>query len=338
MPNVKVISETKIQCCAVTQKNVGKNNINSEDFLQLEIQYLKRLLEEADDKNKILKENNKLLSDTIMRLKLEVAEKDKQNITLSAKNSACKSANSPVNVGSAAISLPKISISSPVPSAGSSQQMDGQLYQSTDTSYSKVVAKRNDTQTGTSKGVDLSPNNNLKQLRETQGRIMNSVLSLNSDLQNEPVRVNQQNNSQVIQNENDNFTKVIHRRNRRQQFPKQSTKFAKGNLSEKSTKICGKIRRKWIYVGRITGRDVTEEDVRDYLKDLETINGYKDIVVTKLNTHGSNSAFCIGVPNDELYEKVYNENYWSEGIALRDFDWRRTFFQQRQQQKLQPTV
>nr|CAI5866937.1 unnamed protein product [Callosobruchus analis] len=66
--------------------------------------------------------------------------------------------------------------------------MDGQLYQSTDTSYSKVVVKRNDAQSGASKGVDLSTNNKLKQLRETQGRIMNSVLSLNSDLQNEPVR------------------------------------------------------------------------------------------------------------------------------------------------------
>nr|CAH7760551.1 unnamed protein product [Callosobruchus chinensis] len=138
--------------------------------------------------------------------------------------------------------------------------------------------------------------NCIKQTAELQGRILEEIkdinssvskyIDLNSDLQNEPVRVNQQNNSQVIQ------------------FPKQSTKFAKGNLSEKSTKICGTIRRKWIYVGRITGRDVTEEDVRDYLKDLETINGYKDIVVTKLNTHGSNSAFCIGVPNDELYEKV----------------------------------
>lgn len=113
---------------------------------------------------------------------------------------------------------------------------------------------------------------------------------------------------------------------------RQSTRFATGDSGQKLTKICGAVRRRWIYVGRVSGRDVTVEDVREHLMDLKDLEGFGDIVVTKLRTRGNNSAFSVGLPNEELYGRVFNEGYWSKGIALREFDLRRTFFQQRQQQ------
>ncbi|XP_044747620.1 uncharacterized protein LOC123308825 isoform X1 [Coccinella septempunctata] len=63
-------------------------------------------------------------------------------------------------------------------------------------------------------------------------------------------------------------------------------------------KIKGAIRRKWIYVGRIAGSDVTAQDVRNFLSNLP---GYETIEINKLTTKGTNSAFSIGVP-----EETYN--------------------------------
>lgn len=130
----------------------------------------------------------------------------------------------------------------------------------------------------------------------------------------------------------DGFTKAKSRRGRLHSGKsKFDTKYATGD-SGKSNKISGAVRRKWVYVGRVAGKDVSAEDIKEYMQDLSNEMGFADITVTKLNTQGSNSAFSIGLPNDGLYERVFDVGYWPKGVALREFNLQRTFLQQRRQQ------
>lgn len=84
---------------------------------------------------------------------------------------------------------------------------------------------------------------------------------------------------------------------------------------EKPT-IIGAQRKKWIYLGRIAG-DTSEDAISAYLSH---INGHEDIVVKKLNTLGSNSAFSIGASTGEIYELLNNKDFWPTGALLRPFN------------------
>lgn len=135
-----------------------------------------------------------------------------------------------------------------------------------------------------------------------------------------------------LPSDTDGFTEVKQRKGRfRSGKPEFKTVYATGE-NQKTSKISGTIRRKWMYVGRIAGKEVSVEDVSDYMQDLSGERGYKDITVTKLQTQGNNSAFSIGLPSDELYARVFDVNYWPRGVALREFNLHRTFLHQRRQQ------
>lgn len=88
--------------------------------------------------------------------------------------------------------------------------------------------------------------------------------------------------------------------------------------------IQGAIKRNWIYVGKIAGKEVTEENIAEFLKD---VNKTRDIVVKKLNTKGQNSAFSIGITNTEVYKAVFNVKFWPQGIVLREFTFDNHFLQ-----------
>ncbi|XP_044754439.1 uncharacterized protein LOC123313565 [Coccinella septempunctata] len=95
--------------------------------------------------------------------------------------------------------------------------------------------------------------------------------------------------------------------------------------------IQGAIRRKWIYVGRIAGKEVTEQDMLSF---LDCIEGSDLIIVKKLNTIGQNSAFSIGLPDENAYKTVFCESFWPRGVILREFSFDKNFFQKnREQQK-----
>lgn len=87
--------------------------------------------------------------------------------------------------------------------------------------------------------------------------------------------------------------------------------------------IQGAVRRRWIYVGKIAGKQVTEVDIKDFLKDVD---GNDQIMVKKLNTLGQNSAFRIGLPSEKSYNEVSNATFWPEGVMLRDFTFDNRFF------------
>ncbi|KAL3265214.1 hypothetical protein HHI36_009428 [Cryptolaemus montrouzieri] len=94
-----------------------------------------------------------------------------------------------------------------------------------------------------------------------------------------------------------------------------------GNNPSKPT-LKGAIRKKWLYVWRIVGNSVTENDIKDFLPDLEHHN---TIEVKKFDSKGHNSDFSIGIPTETLYEKVNDPNFWPSGVVLREFNFRNFF-------------
>ncbi|KAJ3665669.1 hypothetical protein Zmor_001156 [Zophobas morio] len=91
--------------------------------------------------------------------------------------------------------------------------------------------------------------------------------------------------------------------------------YGTGKLSS-SSNIQGAIRRKWIYVGHISGNTASVQDIADHISEFAEI---KNIEIKKLQTKGKNSAFSIGVPT-ELYDKIYNADVWPESVCLREFN------------------
>lgn len=102
--------------------------------------------------------------------------------------------------------------------------------------------------------------------------------------------------------------------------------FGTAKMQDRASKIVGAVRRRWIYVGKIRGLDVAVEDVKHYMGDDAAGNL---IEVKKLDCKGQNSAFSIGVPNDELYGKIFSPDYWPEGVCIREFNIKRNFLDRR---------
>jgi hypothetical protein len=86
---------------------------------------------------------------------------------------------------------------------------------------------------------------------------------------------------------------AVNRNNQDTKNEKPTVFYGTGKAAPKSSTILGPLRRKWLYVGRIIGNEVSENDVKDYLQNIDC---HDEIIIKKLTTKGHNSAFSIGVP------------------------------------------
>ncbi|KAJ3661575.1 hypothetical protein Zmor_005966 [Zophobas morio] len=91
-------------------------------------------------------------------------------------------------------------------------------------------------------------------------------------------------------------------------------------------KILGATRKKWYYVGRIQGTNITVDDIKNYIAD---VNGHEDVEVKKLNTQGKNSTFCLGLPTEDIIKVIISQEFWPEGVCLREFNLRNIFLEQK---------
>lgn len=120
--------------------------------------------------------------------------------------------------------------------------------------------------------------------------------------------------------ENNEWTKVTRIKNKSR--PK-SEVICTGSKKTTNSVIKGAAKRKWIYVGRIQGKDITEKQIKDYLGEID---GGEEVEVKKLKTQGTNSAFSVGVHTDELFKSICSPEIWPEGVIVREFSFR-NFFQ-----------
>lgn len=102
-----------------------------------------------------------------------------------------------------------------------------------------------------------------------------------------------------------------------------------GTKTKEEMKIVGASKKKWLYVGRIVGKDIAEKDIEDYLGDQEI----QQVSVKKLRTLGSNSAFSIGLSDEVTFSKVFNASFWPEGVLLRPCNFSPNFFRNQREMK-----
>lgn len=163
-----------------------------------------------------------------------------------------------------------------------------------------------------------------------------STSNQNINNKNEDYENNEKENEQL-------WTTVVRKKNKEEtrmslvgkQYPSDNFKSKQRNMitctgtPNMNAKVKGAIRKKWMYVGRIAGANVSEMDVLDYLADSKV--GEK-VEVKKLPTKGENSAFSIGVPDDITYDKLNSPDFWPTGVILREFNFR-NFFRKKQELK-----
>lgn len=254
------------------------------------------LIDELRDKNRVLNDNIKLL------------EENKALLERSLKDLQLK------------VPLQRATSEEPEkPRSGANKAMR---------TYSTVIQSSEKNVSNSISNKQLSPS--VTNLIAAQNATMNKLINLAGESENN-AQPNKKPPTNSLDEEGFQIVTGKKRNQARRKMPE--TKIATGKNLKKSDKIAGAIRRKWIYVGRIAGRDVSEKDIGDYLSDLKGFEKYENISIKKLDTLGNNSAFCIGLPTEELYAKVFSVDYWNEGVSLREYDLRRSFLAQRNQMK-----
>lgn len=73
--NLKMVSDTRVECCETSRNNY--TNSEKETILEVQIQFLNKLLAEVKEKNDILKENNNILKENNKLLVLRINELEK---------------------------------------------------------------------------------------------------------------------------------------------------------------------------------------------------------------------------------------------------------------------
>ncbi|KAK9888912.1 hypothetical protein WA026_001133 [Henosepilachna vigintioctopunctata] len=94
------------------------------------------------------------------------------------------------------------------------------------------------------------------------------------------------------------------------------------NTDLKKNKIKGAIKKRWMYLGRVSGNEVSESDILAY---MDNIPNFETIDIKKLPTKGSNSAYSIGCPSEEIYNDISKPDFWPSGVVLREFNFRNSF-------------
>ncbi|KAK9892382.1 hypothetical protein WA026_019834 [Henosepilachna vigintioctopunctata] len=89
-----------------------------------------------------------------------------------------------------------------------------------------------------------------------------------------------------------------------------------------TSEVEGVDKRKWVYVEKNYGQEVTEIDMKEFLIDS---TGTEDFVMNKLSTKSPNSAFSEGVPTDALFELLLKPESWPNGVVLRKFNFENFF-------------
>lgn len=251
--------------------------------LQIELSYIRVLLDESNSKNSILMENNQLLHEKIRDLESYIknnCDNKKKEVNTEMKSD---------NVGDKQ-SYPELVTHSSVTNR-----------QPTQVTKKPMLSKSHHRQTTDTNQDDIS-------------RLTLSQRS-NSNNENSEMRVDANINT-------DSEWSTVTRK--KPNTKKANKKICYGNkTTDQNTTIQGAIRRRWMYVGRISGKDVTEQDISAFLKDVE---GHEQIVIKKLNTIGQNSSFSIGL-SEEAYKTVFNESFWPVGVIVREFTFNKTFFQ-----------
>lgn len=198
-------------------------------------------------------------------------------------------------------------------SSASSSRSDRQSSSSGNISVPPTQGRRNNSETSS---VNDNVNVTMTSVKDNVQNVNSSnkipkMNSLNRDSSSE-------NREETNKEQGNNWAEVV-RRNKRPTTTLFCTGIKESNASQK---IKGAQRKKWLYVGRISGKDTTEGDLKEYL--LSVLPNVS-LEVKKLQTKGNNSAFSVGVTSNETFDQLCKPEIWPGGVVVREFNFKNFF-------------
>lgn len=161
---------------------------------------------------------------------------------------------------------------------------------------------------GSSNQLNINRNSNLG--------VSNSSTKVNKD------NLSKSRSSEIVGENEEKWTTVLHNKKKPGNISNKNPDIICKGKQSTSGIIKGATRRKWIYVGKIAGKEVSEEDIINYMGKIDE---HENILVKKLDTKGQNSAFSIGLPSEASLKKICDESFWPDGVILRNFTFRNFF-------------
>lgn len=247
-------------------------------LLRTKVKFLEDLLMESRSKNDILMLNNELLLEKIRANEKHEGKQTKKNVYIEGRSYAASTVNGTSEIN-------------PI-TENSYQLQTTQKQQKTRTDVPKVV--QNDRSHLTSKQGDRKYTTEVKMVSESNAG--SHLKSIRNDTFKES-----------------EWQTVVNKRRSKQSNTRKI--ICTGTKSDESL-LQGVKKRKWIYLGKVVGKTITEEDVMSYMKKTKDI---KDVQVRRLQTKGENSAFTVGVLKEEDFEAICNGDFWPEGIIVGEF-------------------
>ncbi|XP_045475290.1 uncharacterized protein LOC123681119 [Harmonia axyridis] len=236
-------------------------------ILRVENYFLKQLLSECQSKNKVLLHNNELLVEKIMRLEKDNTSQDKQSKKNEVNNRFQRSRQ-------------------PSPHA---LNTDGK-------SQGKQENTVDSNSAGTQSIVHKQSAKELRNMREdTEEHPQNDTSKHNLKFQKENIN---ENSGAMNLRMSEVWTEV---KNKKQTRKARNSLICKGNeSSQKNIKIKGAVKRKWLYIGRISGKEVKEDDIAEYLRDTKKCEG---AIIKKLDTKDAGNIDIILLSEHWLKEE-----------------------------------
>ncbi|KAK9877337.1 hypothetical protein WA026_017731 [Henosepilachna vigintioctopunctata] len=283
-------------------KVVSCECLDENRLLKIEIKYLNQIIMEMQSKNSILLENNKLVLENNVLLKEKILNLEE------CIKSNCKQSVIPLYKTSVALKVDE-------PDKTSKNTNLRRMTSTVDNNEFTNKEHRDGDLCCLSRTKEQP--SNLAIDTENIPKLATSKVSKIKMLEKECSTSNE-----GMQNKQEDWSVVTSKKNKNSNRKKVQLVCTGLEAKSADLSIQGAVRRKWLYIGKVAGNGVAEEDILNYLKESL---GNHSFVVKKLTTKGYNSAFSVGIPNKTLFEKVFDISFWSEGIVLREFEFKNFF-------------
>lgn len=279
-------------------------------LLEVKNRYLNKIVLEMESKNNILIQHNELLLENLRNLQ---------------KNSSLLLAGPTkniVNKTSGTETYPSHSVR-PHTSVNVSQRSNVENFKqmSSQINQPEVVNASNVSQPSTESGVNNSALNSFHGATKSKSENLESIRA-RKKLWNEIAGEEKHTDGSMAPEQKENAWQTVQNKKSRKHTFRKPNIICTGSNKNESGKLLGVKKKRWLYVGKIAGKDTTVEDVSEHLKD---ISGSEIMDIRKLNTKGVNSSFSIGLASDELYKSICNPNTWPEGVIIREFSFHNMF-------------
>lgn len=290
-----IIDDTKIVCC--NSDLAGSESYESKLFkiekekMNMEIEYLKKLLEEISEKNDILLQNNGLLIEKIANL-----ENGQQKQTF-------------ISTDSEKLTVPRLNSSTmPMPPESSHSSLRSVV-------VSPSKRSRRPTATGTTYGGKVSAATNT-QSRQRQPALT-SARAQQANKEKEEEEETDTNVNENVGNNNKSGEIFTYQRHQRKKQYRKRLGNAETSPDAELNGFSGGERKVWLYLNRVR-RHVNEGMIADYIKEKQGFQGVNVGVKELPGDPGKLKCFVVTAPLDKK-DELYDPSFWPRGVGIKRF-------------------